>query len=187
MSSAIPSNALLSRVSTGVPSALEELLPIVYDELRGLARVIMGDGRQGHTLQPTALVHEVYARLARQEDDWEGRRHFLSVAAKAMRHILADHARASRAQKRGGGMNRITLHDVVDASGGSGLDVVALDASLERLSRASPRSARVVELRFLGGLTLKETASVLDVSERTVSGEWQAARAWLRAELAAAS
>lgn len=165
----------------------EELLPLVYDELRHLARHYMAGERPGHTLQPTVLVHEAFLRLVdRPMADWRGRTHFLAVGARVMRRLLIDHARGRGRQKRGGGLCRVTLTDWRQPSGDGDLDppeLLDLDAALERLARVDGRAARVVELRFFGGLTVAETAEALGVSKRTVEQDWTHARAWLRREL----
>ena len=163
----------------------DELLPLVYDRLRAMAeRGLRGRGN-GVTLQPTALAHEVYLHLVDQSStDWRDRAHFLAVAAIAMRQILIQRARARSADKRGGGWRRVEI-DAQPApdSGGDVHDILALDEALEELARLDARHARVVELRFFGGLTSEETAEVLGVSLRTVESDWRAARAWLRSAL----
>jgi len=165
--------------------AAEELVPHLYRELRRLAQWQMGRGKQGVTLQPTALVHEAYLRLAdRPEIDWRSRTHFMSVASKVMRNILIDHARARAAEKRGGGWKSVTLSD--GAVGGREIDIdemLALDDALDRLAEHDDRQARVVELRFFGGLKVREVAEALGVSQRTAEGLWTHARAWLLREL----
>jgi RNA polymerase sigma factor (TIGR02999 family) len=165
--------------------AVDELVPHLYRELRRLAQWQMGHGTPGVTLQPTALVHEAYLRLVDQSRaDWKGRTHFVAVASKVMRNLLIDHARAKAAEKRGGGWRPVTLAD--DAVGGRELDtdqLLALDQALERLAEHDERQARVVELRFFGGLKVDEVAEVLGVSKRTAEGLWTHARAWLLREL----
>jgi RNA polymerase sigma-70 factor (ECF subfamily) len=166
----------------------EELLPLVYDELRRLARGYMARERREHTLQPTALVHEAYLRLVDQSRvDWQGRTHFRAVGARMMRRILIDHARRHGGLKRGGERQRVTLGEALlrPPDPDVGLpELVAVDEALERLARLDERQARVVELRFFGGLTTAEIAEALGVSERTVQGDWAHGRAWLRRELA---
>jgi RNA polymerase sigma factor (TIGR02999 family) len=166
--------------------AAEELFPLVYDELRRLARHQMAGAQAGHTLQPTALVHEAYLRLVDQSKvDWRGRTHFRAYAARAMRNLLIDHARGKASAKRGGGLHRVTLADGV--AGGRDLDreqLLGLHAALERLARHDEREAKVVELRFFGGLKMDEVAEALGVSKRTAEGLWTHARAWLSRELA---
>jgi RNA polymerase sigma factor (TIGR02999 family) len=171
--------------SNGDAKAAEDLLPLVYDRLRALAARYMRGERRDHTLQPTALVHEAYVRLVdRTRVDWQGKTHFFAVAATQMRRVLAEHARSKRADKRGGGARKVTLDDPHAATTGGFVDVLALDEALGKLSRISPRQSRVVELRFLAGLSIEETAHVLDVSIGTVKGDWRVARAWLARELA---
>jgi RNA polymerase sigma factor (TIGR02999 family) len=166
-------------------AAADELVPHLYRELRRLAQWQMGRGTPGVTLQPTALVHEAYIRLAdRSQGDWRSRTHFIAVASKVMRNLLIDHARAKAAEKRGGGWQPVTLMD--EAVGGRELDVdqmLALDQALQRLAEHDQRQARVVELRFFGGLKVAEVAELLDVSQRTAEGLWTHARAWLLREL----
>jgi RNA polymerase sigma-70 factor (ECF subfamily) len=178
--------AELSRESPDAKISPEQLLPLVYDTLRRLARSQLRRERAGHTLQPTDLVHEAYERLADQSRvNWLGRTHFFAVAAQVMRRVLVDHARQKAQQKRGGGRQRVTLGNVV-AAPGLDLDLeelIALDRALEKLAGLDEREARVVELRYFGGLTTEEIASVLDVSERTVRSDWSFARAWLKEEL----
>jgi len=166
-------------------AAADELVPHLYRELRRLAQWQMSQRTPGVTLQPTALVHEAYLRLAdRSQADWSSRTHFVAVASRVMRNLLIDHARAKAAEKRGGGWRPVTLND--EAVGGRELDVdemLALDQALERLAEHDERQARVVELRFFGGLTVPEVAHLLGVSKRTVEGDWTHARAWLKREL----
>jgi len=168
-------------------ASAEDLLPHVYDELRMLARRYLSRERPGHTLQPTALVHEAYIKLVDQSKvDWQGRTHFFAVGAKVMRHLLIDHARGKGRAKRGGGRQRVTLADGLTPFGGRELDaedLLALNESLDRLAELDPRQARIVELRFFGGLTVPEVALILEVSKRTVEGDWAHARAWLKREL----
>ena len=183
---------LLIAWSEGDGAALDALLPIVYAELRRQARRALRREAAGHTLQPTALVHEAYLRLVDQRPDrWQGRAHFYGVAARCMRQVLVDAARTRRAAKRGGGAHLITLSDadqlaVASASGGeaAGEDVLALDEALTRLAALDPEQARLVELRYFAGLTIDDTAATLGVSPATVSREWTVARRWLRRELA---
>ncbi len=169
------------------PSA-DELLPLVYNELRRLARGFLARERPGHTLQPTALVHEAYLRLAEQSRvDWAGRTHFFAVGAKMMRRLLIDHARAHARSKRGGDVQKVTLLEGLTPDGGHdlGLDeLLSLDAALEELAAEKPRQALIVEQRFFGGLTVEEVAEQLGLSKRTVEADWAAARAWLRQRLA---
>jgi RNA polymerase sigma factor (TIGR02999 family) len=165
----------------------DELLPLVYDELRLLARRYLSRERPGHTLQPTALVHEAYLRLVDQTRvNWQGRTHFFAVGARVMRNLLIDHARARGRAKRGGEWHRVTLADGVAPFEDGDLDheqLLALNGALDRLAALDERQARVVELRFFGGLTVAEVAHLLGVSRRTVEGDWTHARAWLKREL----
>lgn len=161
------------------------LMPIVYDELRRLAAGYLRRERPGQTIQATALVHEAYLRLvAEQAHHWKNRTHFLAVAALSMRQILVERARRRAAAKRGGNPERITLDDHLLASEPSGVDVLALDEALNRLARLDAQQARIVELRYFGGLTIEEIAETLDISPATVKRHWTLARAWLKRELA---
>lgn len=180
----------------GDEDAESALLAKVYDTLHRIASGQLRSERQGHTLQPTALVHEAYVKLVGSGSaGWESRKHFFDVAAMAMRQLLADHARRKASLKRGGDVSRVTLIDSDGAfapeagaaaapGGAQDLDVEALDAALTKLAALDPRQGRIVELRYLAGLTTDQTADVLGISERTVRLEWQTARAWLRRELA---
>jgi RNA polymerase sigma factor (TIGR02999 family) len=170
--------------SEGDSNAASRLLPLVYDQLRALAARYMQTERRDHTLQPTALVHEAYLRLIdASRVDWQGKSHFFAIAATQMRRVLAEHARAHNAAKRGGGARKITLHDEAAISPTGVIDMLALDEAMDRLTRESPRQCRVVELRFFGGLSVEETAHILDVSKSTVKGDWRVAKAWLAREL----
>jgi RNA polymerase sigma factor (TIGR02999 family) len=175
--------ALLARWKAGDEGALDQLLPLVYDALRRLAARQLRDERAGHTLQPTALVHEAYLRIVGSDPGRvENRVHFLALAAKAMRRILIDHARRRAAEKRAGDLHRVTLTDVLADSREDDqrqVDAIALDDALQRLETIRPRAAQVVELRYFGGLTLDETAEVLSVTAKTVSRQWNTARLWL--------
>jgi RNA polymerase sigma factor (TIGR02999 family) len=176
---------ILAGVSAGDRSAIARLLPLVYGDLRQKAGSLFRGQNPAHTLQPTALVHEVYLKLARSDGQpWESRRHFMAVAATAMRQVLADHARDRRRQKRGGDVHRVTLQDVPANEPGLDVDLVALDEALAALAVLSERQARIVELRFLAGLNANEIAELLEVSRRTVELDWRVARAWLRQRLA---
>lgn len=165
----------------------EVLLNAVYDQLRSLAGSYLRGERSGHTLQPTALVHEAYLRLADQKRvSWRGRTHFFAVGARMMRRLLVDHARKKGSVKRGGAWHQVSLHDAAKPLFGSELDhtdMLALDDALSRLAAADARQAKVVELRFFAGLQVAEVASALGVSKRTVEGDWTHARAWLMREL----
>jgi RNA polymerase sigma factor (TIGR02999 family) len=176
--------ALLDDWSRGDRDALDCLLPLVYRELRGIAARQLLRERNGHTLQPTALVHEAYLRLVEQRHvDWQHRAHFFGVAAQVMRRILVDHARRQAARKRGDHLRRVPLEDVVDASATADIPVLGLDQALSRLERVDRGLARIVELRAFGGLTIEEVAHVLKVSPSTVKRDWRTAKAWLTREL----
>lgn len=176
---------IIARVGRGDESAAAALLPLVYDELHALAISFFQFERPGHTLQPTALVHEAFARLAGTEkSDWKDRAHFFAVAARAMRRILTDYARRKKAAKRGGKGNQVTLSGFATPSAeAETFDLIALEEALARLSDRSPRQCRIVEMRFLAGLSESEVAHVLELSPRTVQREWRTARAFLRCEL----
>jgi len=177
---------LLHELSGGDQSALARLVPLIYDELRALASREMRRERGDHTLQPTALVHEVFLRLVdRPGLSWQGRAHFLNLAAQAMRRILVDHARHRGRKKRGDGAVRVTLDEGLAGPGDDRPDLADIDEALERLTAKDPRKAKVVELRFFAGLSIPETARVLDLSEATVKREWQFAKAWIQRELGA--
>ncbi len=174
---------LLNRVGSGDPSAPEELLPLVYAELRKLAQGYLKNEREEHTLQATALVHEAYIRLVDWENvTWQNRAHFFSVAANVMRKILVDHARAKRAEKRGFGQT-LALDEAISFSSQREVDLVRLDDALGMLSKMDPVQERIVELRFFGGLTIEETAHALNISPSTVKREWTVAKAWLYREI----
>ncbi len=176
---------ILSALSSGSGSAAADLLPLVYEELRALAAAWFRDQPQGQTLQPTALVHEAYAKLVGGDDDkkWKNRAHFFRVAAKAMRQVLIDHARRRKTSKRAGDRERVTLDGAGAIPGRREVDIVALDEALKRLAKLDPRKSQIVEMRLFGGLTGEAIAAALDISRTTVDGDWQVARAWLRAEL----
>ena len=165
--------------------SLDSLLPIVYQELRRLAASYLRRERPGQTLQPTALVHEAYLRLLKDDPArWQNRAHFCAIAAHSMRQILIERARARGAQKRGGGaLARVTLDEGLIAGAAQSIDLVALDEALERLAAIDPEQARLVELRFFGGLTVEETADAMNISPATVKRHWSVARAWLAREL----
>jgi len=173
---------LLLRWRRGDESALDALMPLVYNELRRLAAGYMRSERTDHTLQPTALVHEAYVRLAGMDVDWEGRVHFLAVAARLMRRILVDHAKAARRAKRGGGARKISLDEAVLVAS-EPADLVELDRALQRLSAFDERKARAIELHIFGGMTYAETADALGVSAATVDRDLRMAKAWLHREL----
>ena len=175
---------LLLQWGEGDASALEQLLPLVYDELHRIARKHMGHENPGHSLQATALVNEAYMRLVdAQNIAWRDRTHFLAVSARIMRHILVDHARARRYQKRGGDAVRVVLDEALIVSNEPAQDLVALDDALAALAKFDDRKSRVIELRFFGGLSVEETASVLNVSADTVMRDWRLAKVWLVREL----
>lgn len=178
---------LLSAIRDGDRSALERLIPVVYDELRDLAAFYIRRERSDHTLQPTALVHEAYLRLAGHiEDhgaDWRDRTHFFGVAARVMRQVLVDHARAHLAAKRGGGHTRVTFDDADRGVEAGTVDVLALDVALTRLAALDAEQARLVELRFFAGLTVEETAELVGRSPTSIKRDWRLARAWLHREL----
>lgn len=186
---------LLDAWSEGDPHALDQLLPLVLDDLRRIARSYLAKERAGHTLEPTALVNEVYLRLVgRRSVSWQNRTQFFGASAEIMRRILVDHARHKKAAKKGGGAAHLEFDEALDTSSlwGAALrtpdvDLVALDEALERLAALDPRQARVVVLRYFGGLTIAETARALDVSPMTVKREWHTARLWLLRELSPAS
>ena len=181
-----PAN-LLSRASGGDHNAVEELMPLVYNELRRLAASYLRRERPGQTLQATALVHEAFVRLIGEKTTrWQNRTHFLAIAALSMRQILVQRARARKAAKRGGDPERITLDEqLIAATGapGQSVDLVALDTALEKLAALDERQAKIVELRYFGGLSVEEAAEVLDVSPATIKRDWTLARAWLKREL----
>ncbi len=174
---------LLKEWGNGRQEALDQLLPRIYAELRRLASSYLRRERPDHTLQPTALVHEAFLKLVDQRAvRWQNRAHFFGIAAQAMRRILVDHARAHAADKRGAGERAVSLDEVSVAIGAPDIDVLALDEALTRLATLDLQQSRVVELRFFGGLTLEETAQVLNISPATVGREWTLAKAWLYAE-----
>jgi RNA polymerase sigma factor (TIGR02999 family) len=175
---------LLLAWSEGHDEALAELMPQVYDELRRIASSRLRHEVSGHTLQPTALVHEAYLRLVDQRRvRWRNRAQFYGVAAQIMRRILVDQARARHAEKRGAGWELVPLVDHEPVAAPSTIDVIALDEALQRLASFDPQQSKIVELRYFGGLTIDETAEVMSISSATVVREWTIARAWLRAEL----
>jgi RNA polymerase sigma factor (TIGR02999 family) len=175
---------LLEKFDPADRPAAEQLFADVYAELRALASRYLRQERKDHTLQPTALVHEVYLKLIGQVPvDWQGRAHFLAIAAQAMRQILVDHARQKRAAKRGGNRHRVALHDDLATESNRDVDLLALEDALTRLTKLDPRQAQMIELRFFGGMTIAEVAKVMGMSKRSVEREWTMVRAWLRREL----
>ncbi len=175
---------LIQSIERADDSSAEALLPLVYDELRRLAESYMRQERRDHTLQATALVHEAYARLVDQTGmSFNNKAHFLGVAARAMRQVLIDHARRQNAQKRGGGQEHVALTDADLPAPLSHVDLLALNAALEKLTAHDERCGRVVEMRFFGGLTIAETAAALNVSHTTIEEDWAFARTWLTREL----
>ena len=176
---------LLANYRQGDAAALDRLLPLVYHELQRMARNHLRRERPEHTLEPTALVHEAYLRLVEQRDsDWENRAHFLAIAAQAMRRSLLDYARRRHAQRRGGHQPKISLDEALVMSEDKSAELIALDAALDRLAEVDPQQARIVELHFFGGLTLKEIAGIQKSDESTVRQEWRMAKAWLHRTLA---
>ncbi|HYO64060.1 MAG TPA: sigma-70 family RNA polymerase sigma factor [Pyrinomonadaceae bacterium] len=176
---------LLLNWSNGDGHALEELLPLVYNELRQLAERYLRRERSDHTLQATALVHEAYLKLIDQRNvRWQNRAHFFGVAAQAMRRILVDHARGHMAAKRGSGGVKLSLDEGLMVSDEKADELVALDDALNRLAEIDPQKSRIVELRFFGGLSIEETAEVLGIGTATVTRQWRLARAWLYGQVA---
>ena len=175
---------LLRAWGQGEDAALEELLPLVHQELRRLARRYMFGERPGHTLQTTALVNEAYLRLVNSRQvNWQNRVHFFAISAQLMRRILVDYARARGSQKRGGGVPKVTLDEELMAPQEKGHDLVALDDALKALAHIDPRKCKVIELRFFGGLSVDETAEVLKISPDTILRDWRLAKAWLAREM----
>jgi RNA polymerase sigma factor (TIGR02999 family) len=175
---------LLLAWSDGDNEALEKLMPLVYGELKLLAERRLRRERSGHTLEPTALVHEAYLKLIDQKQArWRNRAHFFAIAAQAMRRILVDHARARQSEKRGGGDQKLSFDEAIDVSDQRVNQMVALDDALEALAELDPQKSRVVELKYFGGLSLEEIAEALGVSRATVIREWRMAKAWLYGEL----
>lgn len=174
---------VLNNWRAGETDAAGELMPLVYDELRRLARNYLRRERGDHTLQATALVHEAYLRLIDGEVSWQNRAHFYGIAAKLMRRILVDHARARNAEKRGGLLEKIALDEARDLPPAAASDLLQVDSALEQLAKTYPRKSEVVELKFFGGLEAKQIAEVLQVSEKTVLRDWQFAKLWLCREL----
>ena len=179
-----PITLLLQDLANGDQTALERLIPMLYTELRRIADGFLRNERPGHTLQPTALVHELYVRMLGQHSpDYRNRAHFLGVAANAMRQILIDHARTKYAAKRGGQQAKLSLDEAMDAGAARPAEIIAVDDALRELERRDPRQARLIELRFFGGLTAEESAEVVHLPLNTVRRELRLAQAWLQAEL----
>ena len=175
---------LLQHWRSGDPKALDDLLPLVYKELRRLARSQLRRERSDHTLQSAALVNEAYLRLVGMKaPQWESRNHFFAIAATVMRQVLVDYARRRRAGKRGDGIFRVSVSEASEKSRQADVDVIALDEALQALTKIDPRQARVVELRFFGGLSLEEISNALQIGPATVQRDWTAARAWLHREM----
>jgi len=171
---------LLVQWSSGDQGALDALMPLVYEELRRVARYYLKQEKQSHTLSSTALVHEAYLRLVNQKEvTWQNRAHFFGVAAKMMRRILVDHARRHGYAKRGGGVMTLALEEVVATPQRREIDLVALDDALDSLAKLDDRQSRMVELRFFGGLSIEETAQAVNISAATTKREWATARLWL--------
>ena len=175
--------SLLVASSKGDQEALNQLLPLVYDELRRLADRYLHRERADHTLQATALVHEAYLRLIDQRVSWANRAHFFGVAAEMMRRILIDHARSRQAAKRGSAGIKLSLDDVLEITDERAADLIALDEALKALAEFDAQKARIVELRFFGGLSIEETAAVLGLGTATITRQWRLAKAWLYHEL----
>ena len=179
-----PVTELLARARSGDPSALADVFPLIYDELRRLARQQLQRETDGHTLSPTALVHEAYMRLVDYSRmEWTGRAHFLAVAATAMRRVLVDHARGHRSLKRGGALRRVSIDDVEIGTEDRAELLIAIDEALERLKVIDARQAQVVECRFFGGMTEEETAEALGIGLRTAKRDWAKAKSWLHGEI----
>ncbi len=175
---------ILSRAQKGETTAIEQLLPLVYEELRALGASYFQQQSPAHTLQPTALVHEAFVKLMGPGAfEWESRAHFFAVAAKAMRQILTDHARRKKAAKRGGDAQKVTLSGLSSQASDKQIDLIALDEALSKLTAIDARQSEIVEMRFLAGLKVEEVASVLNISTATVEREWRMAKAWLNREL----
>jgi RNA polymerase sigma-70 factor (ECF subfamily) len=184
--SALPQDItqLLLTWSNGDESALDQLIPLVYPELRRMARVYMGRENSGHTLQTSALINEAYLRLVNQQQvEWQDRAHFFAVAAQIMRHILVDHARKHQRNKRGGGTEHVPFDDVAVVRDERAVELLALDDALKQLAAIDARKSQIVELRFFGGLTVDETAGVMKLAPITIMREWRAAKAWLGREV----
>lgn len=179
-----PATQLLNAAAHGDARAAEQLLPLVYDQLHRIAERCLRREKDAHTLQPTVLVHDAFLNLVDQSSiDWQGRTHFFALSARVIRRILIEHARARQAEKRGGARERVTLDEGMALAANQSFDLLDLDAALEKLAQLNERQAKVVELRFFGGLEVEAVAAALGVSERTVKGDWRVAKAWLRSQL----
>ena len=179
-----PVTELLTRWSSGDTSARDALVPLVYNELRRIARRCLSRQQSGHTLQPTALVHEAYLRLVRYDSiDWRDRAHFFAMAAQIMRQILVDYARKQTASKRGGNAVTVVMDEASVVAKQTSLDLLALDDALKQLASLDPRQSQIVELRFFGGLSIEETAQAVNISPATIKREWATARLWLIHEM----
>lgn len=174
---------LLQNLHGGDPQAVNALVPLVYSELRKLAAHYLKSEREGHTLQPTALVHEAFLKLVEQETAWQNRNHFFAMAANLMRRILVDYARGYKAEKRGGAAEKVSLEDAFVFVKEKPAEMIALDEALEELAKIDSRRAKVVELKFFGGLNTEEIAEVLGVHPNTVLRDWNLARAWLKSQI----
>lgn len=174
---------LLQNLNAGDAQAAEALVPLVYSELRKLAAHYLKSEREGHTLQPTALVHEAFLKLVEQETAWQNRNHFFAMAANLMRRILVDYARGYKAEKRGGVAEKISLEDAFIFAKEKPTEIIALDEALEKLAEIDARRAKVVELKFFGGLNHDEIAEILGVHSNTVLRDWNLARAWLKTQI----
>ena len=174
---------LLLAWERGDEAARDELIPLVYDALRRIARHHLRGERAGHTLQTTALINEAYLKLVEQSVPWQSREHFFGIAARLMRQILVDYARTRQRLKRGGDRQQISLTSDAEIADGQGEDLLALNEALETLAEVDPQRSRIVELRFFGGLTIEETAQVMGISTPSVERGWRAARAWLQTEM----
>ena len=170
---------LLRAMQSGDPTASEKLLPLVYNELHRLAEPYMRRERPNHTLQPTALINETYLRLTGDTINWQNRAHFVGVAANIMRRVLVDHARAHKAGIRGGNLQRVEFEEGIAISKERSNEMLQLDDALNKLEEVNPRQAKVVELRYFGGLSVEEIAAILNIGPRTVEREWASARVWL--------
>jgi RNA polymerase sigma-70 factor, ECF subfamily len=174
---------LLKALRDGNPQAAQHLLPLVYDELHRLAQAYMRRERPDHTLQATALINEAYLRLAGEQIDWQNRQHFIGLSAQVMRRVLVDYARAHRAEQRGGDLQRVEMNEELAVSPDKLAEVQQIDELLSKLEKEKPRQAKIVELRYFGGLTFEEIADLLEITSRTAKGDWALARIWLLHQL----